>query len=316
MNAINRGRSKLGWLLLTVVVQAAIGAGMVPVRFLQTQVGLPGFALISLSDMIAFSIMSWQVIRRIEKRFWRSKTLWILVSIVVVRTIMQTFALRFTKAYIVQLINLLAPFVVVLLNKIFNKTPLPKNTLVAISFSLLGGGLMVLGSRIVNPAELVMSATDWVGVALAFLGTFGIAAYMIIVKRSNTDGLPFEVVYISQIGTMAVLMAILSLGFGEDWTPFAAMDWRAVIAFLSIAIGMEIGCKIGNIAVLRKLGAPLVSSMLALRLVAALLLGWFILGERLESGLQWIGAIIVVITITWYLGSQIRMEQNIELDMG
>jgi hypothetical protein len=41
------------------------------------------------------------------------------------------------------------------------------------------------------------------------------------------------------------------------------MDWRAVLAFLSVAIGVEIGCKIGNIAVLRKLGAPLVSSMLA-----------------------------------------------------
>ncbi|MFN2303158.1 MAG: DMT family transporter, partial [Anaerolineales bacterium] len=242
-------------------------------------------------------------------------TLWILVSIVVVRTILQTFALRFTKAYLVQLINLLAPFLVVLLNRVFSKESLPKYIFIAITISLLGGGLMILGGKVNDPSRIVFSSTDWIGVVLAFLGTFGIAAYMVIVKRSHRIGLPFEVVYIAQIGTMSVLMAILSLVTEENWAPFLLMDWRAVLAFLSVAIGVEIGCKIGNIAVLRKLGAPLVSSMLALRLVAALFLGWIILGEQLESELQWVGAIIVVITITWFLSSQIRVREYLEPEL-
>ncbi|MFN2303478.1 MAG: hypothetical protein ACK2TV_07070, partial [Anaerolineales bacterium] len=93
MDNLNKIKSRLIWLVLAALVQTAIGASMVPVRFLQTRIGLPGLALISLSDTAAFSIMSWQVIPKIGRRFWRSKTLWILVSIVVVRTILQTFAL-------------------------------------------------------------------------------------------------------------------------------------------------------------------------------------------------------------------------------
>jgi drug/metabolite transporter (DMT)-like permease len=44
--------------------------------------------------------------------------------------------------------------------------------------------------------------------------------------------------------------------------------------------------------------------MLAVRLVAALLMGWLILAERPESPLQWVGAAIVALTITGYLAQQ------------
>jgi drug/metabolite transporter (DMT)-like permease len=49
--------------------------------------------------------------------------------------------------------------------------------------------------------------------------------------------------------------------------------------------------------------------------VAALFLGWIILGEQLESELQWVGAIIVVITITWFLSSQIRVREDLEPEL-
>jgi drug/metabolite transporter (DMT)-like permease len=44
--------------------------------------------------------------------------------------------------------------------------------------------------------------------------------------------------------------------------------------------------------------------MLAVRLVAAIFFGWLLMGERPQSLLQWIGAGIVVLTITWYLSQQ------------
>jgi len=80
------------------------------------------------------------------------------------------------------------------------------------------------------------------------------------------------------------------------------------LAFLFIALGLEIGGKIGNIATLRKLGAPLVSSMLATRLVAALLVGWFVLGERLTSWMQWMGVVIVIVTVTGFIYNLNRSE--------
>lgn len=283
---------------------------MVPMRYLQSVAGLPSLALIAASDIVAFSIMSWQVLPKIPRKFWRSKTLWLMVCVVLIRTVLQTFALRFTKAYIVQLINLLAPFLVVILNQFFIRAPLPRFTIFAITFTIIGGILMVLGGLVNEPMQTLLSSDDLIGILFAVLGTLGIAAYMILVKRSRKIGLPFRIVYISQILSMTVVMSVLSIALGEDWTLFLTIDWRAILAFLSIAIGVEIGCKLGNIAVLRKLGAPLVSSMLALRLVAALFLGWFVLGERLDSGLQWIGALIVVSTITWYLANQFKSENG------
>jgi len=287
-------------------VQSAIGASMVPLRYLQTVVGIPGLALIAVSDAIAFSIMSWQVIPKIDKRYWRSKTLWAMVAIVIVRTILLTFALRFTKAYIVQLINLLAPFFVIMLNRLLKASVLPKYTLLAISLSVIGASLMIFGGLNNQAFNIIFTPEDGLGIFLAFLGTFGIAAYMMIVKRGQQIGLPFEVVYISQIASMMIFMSLLSLGFGEQWSAFTKMDWRGVLALLFNAIGVEIGCKLGNITVLRKLGAPLVSSMLAVRLVAALFVGWFILGEQLTSLFQWVGVVLVNCAISF--GVKIRIS--------
>lgn len=304
INNNKASRSNTGWLLLAVGVHAAIGASMVPMRYLQAVKGMPSLAIVALSDLVAFSIMSWQVLPKIEKRSWRSKTLWMMVAVVVLRTIFLTLAVRFTKVYIVQLINMLAPFIVVLLNRFFMKTPLPKLTLPAIIFSTVGGGLMVFGGLVNQPLDLLWNVEDSLGTLFAFLGTFGIAAYMMIVKHGEQIGLPFEIVYISQIGSMMVVMTVLSLGLGEDWSALLTVDWRSGLAFLVNAVGVEIGCKLGNITILRKLGAPLVSSMLAVRLVAALMLGWVILGERLENILQWGGAVLVIVTVTWYLSRQ------------
>jgi drug/metabolite transporter (DMT)-like permease len=79
------------------------------------------------------------------------------------------------------------------------------------------------------------------------------------------------------------------------------MDWRAVLALAFNAFVVEIVGKVGNISVIRKLGAPAVSSLQAVRLVAAMFMGWLILNERLVSIWQWIGAAVVMVTVTWYV---------------
>jgi drug/metabolite transporter (DMT)-like permease len=54
------------------------------------------------------------------------------------------------------------------------------------------------------------------------------------------------------------------------------------------------------------LGAPLVSSVMAWRLIATLALAAILLGERLDSWWQALGAVVVLITITGYLWRQAR----------
>lgn len=194
-------RPSTGWLLLAVVVQAAIGASMVPLRYLQTVAQLPGLAVIALTDLVAFGIMSWQILTKVNKRFWRSTKLWVMLATVILRTIFLTFAVRFTKAYIVQLIKSLAPYFVVLLNKIFIKRPLPLFTIPAISASLVGGGLMVFGGLVNQSMTIILTPKDGIGIFFAFLATFWIAGYMMIVKRGQEVGLP--IVTLKKVGRAA-----------------------------------------------------------------------------------------------------------------
>ena len=289
------------WFFLAFLVQFLIGTSMIPIRYLQTTAGLPSMAVVAVSDLLAFSVMAWRMLPKIEKHYWRSKTLWVMVAVVIFRTICLTFAVRFTKAYLVQLINLMAPFLVVYLERLINKSPIPKFTFLATCLTTLGGLMMVFVEFSGVSSVTISSFEDLLGIFLAILGTFGIALYMVIVKRGENIHLPFEVFYISQIGSMMVVMFILSLLLGEDWTVFRSMDWRAGLALAFNAFVVEIVGKVGNITVIRKLGAPAVSSLQAVRLVAALFMGWLILNERLVSIWQWIGAAVVMVTVTWYV---------------
>ena len=298
----------IGWVLLTILVHVIIGGTMAPLRYVQTVVGLPTLGTVAVADLMAFVVMAGFTIPRVKKEYWRSKTLWLMVFIVVTRTIFWTLSGRYTQTYLAQMVNLLAPFFVVLFDRYFNRTKLPRFTIPAITLSLVGGLLLIFGGLQDQPMVGLLTQSDWIGLGMALLATFGIAAYMVIIKYGQGIGLPFEAVYISQIGAIAVVVLILSLIFGENWSAFLHMDWKSILVILFYAFVMEIGIKIGHIAIIRALGAPLVSSMLAVRLVAAIFAGWLILGEKPESLLQWVGAGIVVLTITWYLSQQTDLQ--------
>ncbi len=72
-----------------------------------------------------------------------------------------------------------------------------------------------------------------------------------------------------------------------------------------------LGANLGQIRSIQQLGAPVVSSMMAIRLVSALLFAGLLLGERLTSVWQLIGAGIIIVTITWYLRQSERSDQVI-----
>lgn len=302
-NAVGKRKNNY-WIILAILVHVVFGGGMAPLRYAQTVAGLPTLGTVAIGDLIAFAIMVGFTVPRVKKEFWRSKTLWLMVFIVVTRTVFWTLSGRYTQTYLAQMVNLLAPFFVVIFDRFVNKTKLPRFTLLAITISIVGGFLLIFGGLQNQPMVGLLTRSDWIGLGMALLATFGIAAYMVIVKYGQRIGLPFEAVFISQVGAVGVVVLILSLILGENWSAFLQVNWKSISVILFYAIVMEIGGKMGLIAVIGKLGAPLVSSMLAVRLVAAIFAGWLILGEKPESLLQWIGAGIVVITITWYLSQQ------------
>jgi hypothetical protein len=109
-----------------------------------------------------------------------------------------------------------------------------------------------------------------------------------------------------QLTTLTVTSTGISFLTGDEWERFTTLtpvDWGAFAAFV---FGVLLGANLGQIVSLRRLGAPLVSSVMAWRLIATLALAAILLGERLDSWWQALGAVMVLITITGYLWRQAR----------
>ncbi len=90
------------WIILAVLVHVVIGGAMAPLRYVQTVVGLPALGTVAVGDLIAFAIMAGFTIPRVKKEFWRSKTLLLMVFIVVTRTVFWTLSGRFTQTYLLR----------------------------------------------------------------------------------------------------------------------------------------------------------------------------------------------------------------------
>jgi drug/metabolite transporter (DMT)-like permease len=98
--------------------------------------------------------------------------------------------------------------------------------------------------------------------------------------------------------------AVLSVIFGEDWSSWQRANGFDWFLFFFFAIVVVLGANLTQINALRMLGAPLVSSMQAWRLIAALVTGGLLLGEWLTTPVQIFGIVLVILTVSWYLWRQ------------
>jgi len=114
------------------------------------------------------------------------------------------------SAIYVQLITLMTPFVVVLLSATFLREPIPPYTGRAITLSLMGTLLMMSGNMGKAGMRLALTPADWIGIALAFVSTFSLAMYMIIVRRTVLDDVPDQAILLVQGMTLLGMSALLS----------------------------------------------------------------------------------------------------------
>jgi drug/metabolite transporter (DMT)-like permease len=292
------------WLLIALGAHTGWGAYPVLIRYLQTVSHLPSMSLLTLGYLLVLPVVAVTLLPRIDRRVLGLRVLWLFAVTTVLRAVTNMLAARFTLAIYVQLITLMTPFVVALLSRTLLREPIPPYTGRAITLSSVGALLMMSGKVGRAGMQLALTPTDWIGIALAFVSTFFLATYMIIVRRTVLDDVPSQAVLFVQVVTLLATSALLSFLLGEDWSRWRAIGPTDWLIFGVYSLGILLGASTSQINALRHLGAPLVSSLLAWRLVSALSVAALLLGERLTSPRQALGALIVLVTVTWYLWRQ------------
>ncbi len=261
-------------------------------------------SIIALGTSIAFAVVAVLFRGRVQWRGLANRRLLIFAVIVVGRGISNFLAARFTLAIYVQLITMLTPFLVAGMSTAVLHEALPKYTGRALALSMLGV-VMIIGSDLLGVQNMpAANRTDWLGIALALLGSLLLAVYMIVVRRSRQQQIRGEQLLVVQLAALASTGWILSFLLGESWTPWtqlATFDW---FVFALGVFGVLIGANIGQIGAIRHLGAALVSNTLPWRLVSAIVVGGLLLDERLSSIWQVAGVALVLGTITWFLWQQ------------
>jgi drug/metabolite transporter (DMT)-like permease len=295
------------WMLVALMAHTGWGAYPVLARYLQTVSLIPSMALLSLANLIAVAVYAPFALRHLNRRYLRSPTLWAFALVVVLRAITNLLAARYTHAIYVQLITQMTPLLVALLSAGLFRERLPPYTLPAIGISLIGALMMMGGDIGAGGLRLALTGADWIGIGMASTSSLCLAFYMILVPRTMKQAVPGEAVLLVQLVALALGTGAISLTIGEDWGRYASLgigDWAA---FLGFVLFVQLGANLGQIASLRNLGAPLVSSTMAWRLVSTLAMAALLLGEHLSSIWQVFGALIVLITITGYLWRQRRI---------
>jgi drug/metabolite transporter (DMT)-like permease len=305
-NQVGASHASARWVWLGAALFAHTSWGAYPVlaRYLQTVSAIPSMALLSLGNLLALLVFAPMALRRVHPRFLRSRAIWAFTLVVVLRAITNVLSARFTLAVYVQLITLLTPLVVALLSAALFRERLPRFTWPAIALSLVGSLLMMGGDIGGHGLSLALSGGDLLGIGLATVSMFCLSFYMILVPRTVKDAVPGEAVLLIQLIALTVTTGLISLFIGEDWGRYLALSPQDWVAFGAFVVFVLLGANLAQITALRHLGAPLVSSTMAWRLVATLAIAALLLSERLTSLWQALGALIVLATITAYLQYQ------------
>ena len=291
------------WQWLTLALISQMGWGIYPVllRYLQVVSHIPSLSLLAAGNLVALFLVLAVRWRQIDWHIFRLPLLWLFGGLVLFRGITNLLATRYTLAIYAQLIYLMTPFTVALLSRLVLRERLPRHTFKALTLCLLGALLMMTGDLGDVGLETAVNRNDFMGISLAIASGLFLTLYMIIARyavRHKASGESLHLVHLISLGILAGLASVV---VGEDWQQWTVLQPSDWLVFGLFSLGVLLGANLLQIRSIQHLGAPLVSSMMALRLVSALLIAGLLLNERLSSGWQLLGAGLVLITLTWYL---------------
>lgn len=292
------------WLIAALVAHTGWGAYVVIGRYLQTVANLPTLSILVVGTTPMWAVLFLYTLPRVGWRVFADRAVQIMAIFALARAATNLLAARFTLAIYIQLIYLLTPFIVVLFNRLFMRDRVPKGTLLAVTFSIIGA-LFVLSENLTNGGLMFsLSSRDWLGIGIAMLSSMSLAGYMLAVRNTaNSPVSGFDALVVQSIFVWTLSLGI-SLATGEEWGRWLTINRTTFLVELSHIVFIIFAANTLQIIAIRQIGAPTVSTIMPFRLVSTLLFSWLLLGERLQSWWQAAGAAIVLITVTHYLWKQ------------
>ena len=299
------GTLPVKWILLGLVSQTAWGGYPVLARYIQTVGRVPPLIMTGMANGIATAVLLIFVVPRMRHFLPKPRDLAIFGSVVVLRSLSNVFAVRFTGAINVQLVSLMTPFIVALLSMPLLGEKLPRFTIPAVFLSV-AGSILLITSDAGKGTAFNLSRNDILGLCLAFVSALLLAIYMITIRRVVRSETSAETLGTFQALVLFLFMTMGSLVVREDWGALARLPARGWMAIAAFGLGVILAGTLIQNSVLKHIRASFYTVMLAWRLVSTTILAALILGERLTSLWQGLGALIVMSTVTFYSWSQGR----------
>lgn len=294
----------LNWVLVALISHTAWGGYTVLARYLQNVGHIPSLSLVSMTNALAAVVLAIAVLPRMDRsKFW-SRSVLLFCIITFLRSLTNILAARFTLAIYVQLITLMTPFFVAALSNLLLQEAIPRHTGRALLLSMVGSVLMVVADLGRQGITLAITADDGVGIGLAFASSFFLALYMMTIRRMTKEGVPPQTLVVVQVYDLLIAMGVASLLVREDWSAWGRLDPSGWVAFLFFGLGVVLVGTILQNAALKRLKASFYTTLQAWRLVSTAGLAALLMGEWFSSIWQVIGALIVMMTITWYSTQQ------------
>ena len=299
------------WLFIWMGVAGHLIFGAYPVFAKLAIAEVPKFSLLFLSTSATLLASLW-LIRRKDSRAWlqilglifRSKTLWVLVFFVIARSVTNILAIDMTRATWVQLIYLLTPFLVAILGALFFGEPTPRYTYRALLASTFGATLVLIADW--TDIFAGFTTRDVWGLALAVFSMLMLATYFQMIRRSSRNHASSGMILFQQSLALATTYLILTLATGEDWGRWQTASPAGLFYALGFIFGIQVLGNLLQVSAVSGANPALITSVMPLRLIGTLTLGWFLLNEHLTSPWQWLGAGIVLVAVSGYLWMQSR----------
>lgn len=293
---------------------AQLAWGSYPPTAKRALMEVPKFSLLFLASsaatMVGVSVM-WREEQRspleVVRFLFGEKVLWALGAVVALRSLTNLFAIDLTRATWVQLIYLLTPFVVALLGAWFFDEPTPPFTYQALTLSTIGAVLTLVSDW--SDVWAGFTRQDFIGLGIALVSMLSLALYFQLVRRSSRREAGRGMIMMQQSAALVPMYAFLSVSAGEDWAAWAHLSPAGWAAVAWVVLGVFVAGMLLQITALGGAKAALVTSLMPLRLVSAIALGWWLLGERLTTPWQWFGALLVLGTVSAYLWVQQRAAE-------